>query len=269
MNKKANTFKGQWDENIPAFIASKSGQDKFDLFMSLKHNINTLKICAILLHRFLGDYHERNRIYFSDVFKQLKQWLFGSYRTEHISALAYLALNKGFNMYKTLNSDTVFKDKLYKQELALFYPEGEYMCITTQTIDNPIYFTYKPRQIFLGNNRTQLQDITSTFYKIEEENENEQQHRREEEEEENNTIPSPKLIKDSIIQTVKLFEYMDRNFVKFPCDYCRNNLTMNDLGFTSCSHLCHKSCLGNGYNCYCCEMDNLKKSIIGSHNDTI
>jgi hypothetical protein len=251
------TFKGKWDVNIPSFLSSKSGQEKYDLFMAIKHNINNSNIMANLFHRFLGDYQERNRVYFTDVFKQLKQWLFGSYRTEHITQLAYLSINKGFNAYKTF---TASKDTLYKEDLALFYPEEFYMCVTTRQIEEPVYYTYKPRRIYLQNHKNGFQDITTSFQPTvvtgEKENENNNNNNYNEDDDDDDIgIPKPKSMVTSHIQTVKMFEYMNRNFMVFPCDYCHRDLDINTLGYTTCTHMCHRSCLGHGYKCFCCESE--------------
>lgn len=237
---------GKWDANVPVFMSSRSGQEKFDFFMAMKYNITNSKLAANLLHRFLGDYQEKNKVYFTDVFKQLKQWLFGTYRTEQISQLAYLAINKGFNTYKQLTRDMIIADKLYNQDIALMYPEEEYMCVSTQRIEVPIYFTHKPRQIFLEN-KNMMEDVTSAFYKA--------KTQEEKDIDDDGEIPKAKTLLDSNIQTLKMFEYMNRNFVTIPCDYCRRNLTIHTLGHTTCSHMCHKGCLGHGYQCYCCEME--------------
>lgn len=253
MQKKATpiTFKGKWDINIPSFMSSKSGQEKYDLFMAIKHNINNSNIVANLFHRFLGDYQERNRVYFTDVFKQLKQWLFGSYRTEHITQLAYLSINKGFNAYKTFTAN---KDALYKEDLALLYPEEYYMCVTTRPIEETVYYTYKPRRIYIQNNKKDaFQDITTTFQPLS--GIVQEQQEEEDDDDDGIGIPKPKSMINSNIQTIKMFEYMNRNFLVIPCDYCHRDLDINTLGYTSCTHMCHRSCLRHGHNCFCCEME--------------
>lgn len=242
MSKKyLASIKGTWDKNIPTFISSKSPQQIFDVFMALKYNINDAKIVSYLLHRFLGDYREKFKGYYSDVFKQLKQWLFGSYRTEHISQLSYLAINKGYNTYKDLKASLI-KDKKYKTDIALLYPEEEYVCVTTEKIEEPLFFIYKPRKIFKEVNN-KLENITKVFYST----------NKEEDQADTNGIPFPKTVANSNIQTLKMFEYMNRNFFKFPCEYCREHLTVETMAITNCSHLCHKSCLKDGLYCYCCE----------------
>ena len=49
--------------------------------MALKHNMSNVKIIAVLIHRLCGNYDEGHKANFTDKFKQLKQWLFGTYRT--------------------------------------------------------------------------------------------------------------------------------------------------------------------------------------------
>ena len=227
--------------NVPTFLSKESPQLKFDYFMALKHNVSSTKLLAVLIHRLCGNYDDRLKSSFTDKFKQLKQWLFRSYRTEDISSIAYTTLWKSWTIFKdTLDKKILTFEKYYDVHVSDLYPEEERMYVSLTPVSQPVYYLYKPEKMIIEdvpetkNEDQQMLDIYG------------------------NPI-IPEAIANDMISLRSIFDYMDRNFcgsiARLPCEYCRQALQPETVALNlRCTHFVHRTCLSY-YTCPVCDCE--------------
>ena len=239
-----------WDLNIPCFMGGKNAQETYDYFMALKSNISNIKIMAVLLHRLCGDYSEDRKVAFTDMFKQLKQWIFGSYRTEEIPPVSYTSLWKS---WKLVQEETQKKkminlcDKYYQMNIKDFVDEDDFMYVSTTPVNKPVYYLCKPEKMVIEEadeppeNNIVIMNLDSYGNPI---------------------IPKACDPKDEVVQVSALMNYLSRHFVSSPCDYCNQSLCLQTIIVLSCNHIVHKSCRINNYKCPTCHFDNWRERMV-------
>lgn len=220
-------------------MSKKTPQEIYDYFMSFKYNISNEKVLAVLLHRLCGTYVSRSKAYFTDMFRQLKQWLFGTYRTEGIPQLAYTNLWKSWSLYKTTESgDRILSGmQYYKKQIMELYPESEYLYISEKPIETkPIYYVMKPELVstptFESDKAIVINSQPLGLH----------------------GIPEP-VLESCDIKKSELFSYLDRQYLSMRCESCNEMLSSDTLKVVpECNHFIHRSCFtSNGYSCPCCE----------------
>jgi hypothetical protein len=223
--------------NVPTFLSKESPQYKYDYFMALKHNISVTKLLAVLIHRLCGNYDERFKSSFTDKFKQLKQWLFRSYRTEDIPQVAYTTLWKSWTIYRdTQEKKIATMEKYYDIQIDDLYPEEERMYVSLTPITQPVYYLYKPEKIVMEANHVQNQepvDLLDIYG--------------------NPIIPEP--VRNEMISLRTIFEYGFRNYCSpmLRCECCRGELFVQTIAMNlRCTHVVHTTCL-ESYTCPLCE----------------
>jgi hypothetical protein len=225
--------------NVPTFFAKESPQDKYDYFMALKHNISNTKVMAVLLHRLCGNYNDRLKSSFTDKFKQLKQWLFRSYRTEDIPQVAYTTLWKSWTIFKETQEKRIATvEKYYDLAIMDLYPDEERMYVSATPISQPVYYLYKPEKITVEDVHKQ-EDMSPPVMDT------------------NGNPIIPNAVANDMIPLQSIFDYMFRNYcggiASLPCECCRQPLSPDSLALSlQCSHLVHRSCL-EYYSCPLCE----------------
>lgn len=227
--------------NVPTLLSNESPQYKFDYFMALKHNISKTKLLAVLIHRLCGNYDDRLKSSFTDKFKQLKLWLFRSYRTEDIPQVAYTSLWKSWTLYKETQEKKINTvEQYYDVHIADLYPEDERMYVSLTPVSQPVYYLYKPEKIVVEDvQEKKKNDDQVDIY--------------------GNPI-IPEAISNDRIPLQSLFEYMDRNYCGslaiVPCEYCRQSLRPETIALNlTCTHLVHRTCLSSYYMCPVCDCE--------------
>ena len=214
-------------------------QVSYDTFMALKHNITDTKMSAVLFHRICGNFDEARKAYFTDAFKQLKQWLFGTYRTASIPSNTYITTWKAWTLFqKTKNSRLVTYEKYYDQPLTDFYPEEDYMYVSSKPITEPVYYMCKPTKKILQAQEDKMEIVEAVVEK------------------DVNGIPYPASRETSFVPVKNFFEYMFRNFNcdNLGCEWCRNQLSPASLEVTlECSHFIHRTCVEASHTCPVCK----------------
>lgn len=226
---KTLTISGTWDKNIPTFLEHLTPQKKYDCFTALRYNVMNFKVLSVLFHRLCGNYDSDA----PEKFKELKRWLFLTDRTDKLPPGAYLTLWKPWKMYQDTGTNKI-KDceDYYDICVEELYPEDQYMYVSTNKIIDPIYYLHKPHQVINGDVEMKEQEYDAFGNPI---------------------IPEPYLNKDSHIQTSKVFEYIFRNYLKMPCEWCGMELSLNTMAVhLECSHFVHRHCLED-YECQACK----------------
>lgn len=239
MTRKASLeiqIPGVWHKNIPSFMEKLNPQNKYDYFMALRHNITNSKILGVLFHRICGNYNHTTQSIFTEKFKLLKKWLFLSDRTDKLPSGAYLAMWKAWKLYQDAGEGKISAcESKYKSYIEELYPENQYMFVSNKVVTEPIYYLYKPQK--------KQEDM-----EIDEEDQQYDEYG-------NPLIPPPCMAVDSYIQTSKMFEYLYRNYLSVPCDYCGHNLDMTTICLSlQCNHFVHNTCCEN-YQCLKCESE--------------
>ena len=214
--------------------------------MALKHNMSNVKIIAVLIHRLCGNYDEGHKANFTDKFKQLKQWLFGTYRTESIPQLAYVSLWKSWNNFKETQSEKKLSscESYYEMPIMDLYPEIDRMYVSLKPIERPIYYLYKPnaqqqQQQQHSECFSEVVQPPSDFY----------------------GIPKPVPVNNGFLPINSVFEYMNRNsssnnYISFPCEHCGDQLHTDTVsGALECSHFVHHGCLKESSYCPLCKIN--------------
>ena len=253
MTRKTNSeikILGVWDKNIPLFMDKLHPQKKYDYFTCMKHNISNPKILGVIFHRICGDYESNVQSQFTEKFKLLKKWLFLSDRTDKLPSGAYLAMWKAWKLYQEVGYGKILASEYYyKASLDELYPESEYMFVSSKAVTEPIYYLYKPNKI-----EAQNESIDENQMDIEDEYDQYGGY----------IMPEIQTVADSYIQTSKMFEYLNRNFMVIPCDYCRRNLSPDTLCISlSCNHFVHKTCCQD-YQCLKCEDEKLYRFLMST-----
>ena len=213
--------------------------------MALKHNISNVKITSVLIHRLFGNYVEKEKSKFTDMFKQLKQWLFGTYRTESIPQPAYVSLWKSYNSFKeeTLTNKLISGcETYYETEVMDLYPEFDRMYISLTPIEQPVYYLCKPQKIVsadisekTSHSSHERPKIIMNGYPA---------------------IPDPVPINNGYISLRSVAEYMERSNtqrVTFPCESCYGQLCHTNIaGNLECTHFVHWGCLNRDFSCPLC-----------------
>ena len=233
-------------------MLSKKTQEIYDYFMAFKYNISNDKVLAVLLHRLCGTYFSRNKAYFTDMFRQLKQWLFGTYRTEGIPQLAYTNLWKSWNLYKSTESvdKIILGVQYYSKQIMELYPEDEYLYISENPIETkPIYYVMKPELVMKP-------DLESSFYGGDDQTYNNTDNAIVMNSQQPGEFGIPEPVLQNDIKKFDLFAYFERQYVDIDmrCESCNQNMACDNLKVVPvCNHFVHSSCYkNNGYSCPCC-----------------
>jgi len=214
--------------------------------MALKHNISNVKITAVLIHRLLGNYNEKEKTKFTDMFKQLKQWLFGTYRTESIPQVAYVTLWKSNKMFQeeTLTNKFIPScESYYKMGVMELFPDSERMYVSLTPIEQPVYYMCRPEKIIVEDTTLEgmmpppqnHQGIIMNGIPV---------------------IPDPIPINSGFVSLQAVADYMYRNFshrITFPCEACGGQLCHTQIaGNLECTHFVHYDCLHRDFSCPLC-----------------
>lgn len=214
--------------------------------MALKHNISNVKITAVLIHRLFGNYDDKEKAKFTDMFKQLKQWLFGTYRTESIPQVAYVTLWKSNKMYQDETSANKFItscESYYKMTVMELFPDIDRMYVSLTPIEQPVYYMCRPEKIV-------VEDITAKGMMPPPEN--------------HQAIimngipfiPEPVPINTGFVSLQAVADYMFRNTshrITFPCESCGGQLCHKTIaGNLECTHFVHYDCLHRDFSCPLC-----------------
>ena len=220
---------GVWDKNIPEFMETLKPQLKYDYFHAFKFNLPNCKVLSVLFHRLCGDYDNDA----PEKFKELKRWLFLTDRTDKLPPGAYLTMWKPWKIYQDSMGQKI-KDceDYYDNSIDELYPEDQFRYVSLRKINEPLYYLYKPQQIINDDVEMKEQEYDDFGNPI---------------------IPEPYYNKDSNIQTSKVFEYIFRNYMGMPCEWCRNELTLDSIAVhLECSHFVHQRCLEEYTCCQVC-----------------
>lgn len=223
--------------NVPTFLDKESPQYKYDYFMALKHNISNTKVMAVLIHRLCGNYNDKSKAYFTDKFKQLKQWLFRSYRTEDIPQVAYTSLWKSWTIYKDTQAKKISAfETFYDAQILDLFPEEDRMYVSLTPISQPVYYLYKPEKVVaevIPEKKIEDQPQAYDHY---------------------GNLIIPQAIPNDTIPIRSMFEYMFRNYTgQMKCECCRHPLQPETVALhLNCTHLVHRTCLDH-YFCPLCE----------------
>jgi hypothetical protein len=214
--------------------------------MALKYNISNVKITAVLIHRLLGNYNEKEKTKFTDMFKQLKQWLFGTYRTESIPQVAYVTLWKSNKMFQEETSTNKFIpscESYYKMAVMELFPDSDRMYVSLTPIEQPVYYMCRPEKIIVEDTTHEgmmpspqtHQAIIMNGIPV---------------------IPDPIPINSGFVSLQAVADYMDRNFshrITFPCESCGGQLCHTQIaGNLECTHFVHYDCLHRDFSCPLC-----------------
>ena len=204
--------------------------------MAFKHNITDIKMSAVLFHRICGNFDEAKKSYFTDAFKQIKQWLFRTYRTADIPQTTYITVWKAWTMFqKTKNSRIVTYEKFYDKPLTDLFPEKDYMFVSSKPITEPVYYMCKPEK----KNLPPIQEeerVDEVIGKDE------------------FGIPFPVSRETSALSVSKICDFMFRNCNNFPCEWCRTELYADTLEVNlECSHFIHRTCVEANHTCPVCK----------------
>ena len=227
-------------------MSKESPQNKYDYFMAIKHNISNVKITAVLIHRLFGDYDESTKAKFTDMFKQLKQWLFGTYRTESIPQLAYVTLWKSKTIFQeetTENKRIAGCKTYYDAEVMDLYPDIDYMYVSLTPIDQPVYYLCKPQKIEAED----VEQVMTSHSSHERPTLFVNGHY---------AIPDPVPINNGFISLQSVADYMYRmngQRISFPCESCGGQLCHTKIaGNLQCTHFVHYNCLNRDFSCPLC-----------------
>lgn len=212
-------------------------QITYDCFTALKHNITDIKLTAVLFHRICGNYDEERKAMFTDMFKQLKQWLFGTYRTAAIPQNTYITVWKAWKMFQSAKETKIVSyERFYKKPLSELYPNEEYMYVSSTPITEPVYYLYKPEKKSILETKNDDEMVI---------------------EKDDDQIPSPSTMETAVLPVQNFFDYMFRNFncdIKFGCEWCRTELTPCSVDVTlKCTHFVHRNCLEDNFICPVCK----------------
>jgi len=241
---------GTWDKNVPMFMEDLYPQKKYDYFMALKHNLSQNRVLPVLFHRICGNYDTTTPVVFTEKFKLLKKWLFLTDRTDKLPPGAYLVMWKAWKTYQEAGSRRIAScDEIYDTSIESLFPAEYHMYISSRPLQQPLYYMYNKASRRIED--TAGEDDANS-------------HEIEFDEFGNPRIPAPILLQDTYIQTLKVFEYINRHYLSMPCDYCSHNLTMETICLSlSCNHFVHHTCCEN-YQCLKCESDKLYPSFMMS-----